>query len=705
MRSVAIALSIATLVAQQGGQKPVFRGGANFVLVDAYPTRGEEIVEGLTAADFQVFEDGKPQKIEAFEFVRVDRALSESERRDPNNQREMLEAAADPHNRVFVVSLDISHVTVEGSYAIRRPLLDALNRIIAPNDLFGVTTPYHRARDLVLGRRLMSLEEQLSRYWIWGERNSLVPFRPRDPREDELTDCFHTKLEPRPLRNPQEIVPVDWLVADGAVMRFFDEILIERLREDRTLTSLEDLVEHLGQLRESRSVLMPITDGWVLFAPNRVLESEPAGDARTSLPATPSAAALLGPKHTKDAATQWQKCLTEMNRLAALDHPRRFRDLMERANRRNVSFYPVRPAGLAAFDGGGAAERVIPNPKAMTGQTIVGPEQTILGRDSARMRDRLNGLRTIAENTGGLAVVETNDLAGGLRRIVNDVSAYYLIGYSSTNAVQDNRYRRIEVKVAAPDVRVRARRGYVAGPAKPAGAAAETAMVASGVTDAVNALGRLKPGAEIFVQAAVSATELTAVIELASERVARGAWPRGATIALEVTDAGGSRLGEGQAKIDVGARAALVRVAVTGSGPWRIRTRVTDGIDGPVDDRQEVSADPGKLLGPPVVYRATPAPASPLRPVADFQYRRTERVHVEWPVLAPIERREARLLGRNGQPLAVPVTVSDRETNGRSVLAADVNLAPLSAGDYVIDLTIGRGEMTEKKLVAIRVLQ
>ncbi len=148
-----------------------------------------------------------------------------------------------------------------------------------------------------------------------------------------------------------------------------------------------------------------------------------------------------------------------------------------------------------------------------------------------------------------------------------------------------------------------------------------------------------------------------------------------------------------------------MRVGVTGSGPWRIRTRVTDGVDGPVDDRQEVSADAGKLVGPPVIYRATPAPASPLRPVADFQYRRTERVHVEWPVLAPIERREARLLGRNGQPLAVPVTVSERETNGRSVLAADVNLAPLSAGDYVIDLTIGRGEMTEKKLVAIRVLQ
>ena len=52
------------------------------------PAATDRIVEGLTAADFQILEDGKPQKIEAFEFVRVEPGLSESERRDPNNQRE-----------------------------------------------------------------------------------------------------------------------------------------------------------------------------------------------------------------------------------------------------------------------------------------------------------------------------------------------------------------------------------------------------------------------------------------------------------------------------------------------------------------------------------------------------------------------------------------------------------------------------------------
>ena len=132
---------------------PVFRGGTNFVLVDAYPQRDGRIVEGLTAADFEIREDGQPQQVELFEFVRVEPSLSESTRRDPNNQREAEQLAADPHNRVFVVYLDTLHTTVAGSHNIRGPLVDALNRIIGPNDLFGVMTPNLDPRQIVFGRR------------------------------------------------------------------------------------------------------------------------------------------------------------------------------------------------------------------------------------------------------------------------------------------------------------------------------------------------------------------------------------------------------------------------------------------------------------------------------------------------------------------------------------------------------------------------
>src|SRR5580765_4180446 len=100
-----------TPVTQPPAQSPVSRGTANLVLVDAYPQRDGRVVEGLTAADFDILEDGKPQKVEAFEFVRIEPSPVESARRDPNNVREMYALAADPHNRVFVAYLDTLQTT------------------------------------------------------------------------------------------------------------------------------------------------------------------------------------------------------------------------------------------------------------------------------------------------------------------------------------------------------------------------------------------------------------------------------------------------------------------------------------------------------------------------------------------------------------------------------------------------------------------
>jgi hypothetical protein len=110
-------------------------------------------------------------------------------------------------------------------------------------------------------------------------------------------------------------------------------------------------------------------------------------------------------------------------------------------------------------------------------------------------------------------------------------------------------------------------------------------------------------------------------------------------------------------------------------------------------------------LGDPVVYRARPSPRAPLYAAADSRFRRTERVHVEWQVFDVLNRREARLLSREGQPLAVPVTVTERDVDGLPQVAADVNLAPLTDGDYVIELVVGSGAETQRALVAVRVVR
>ena len=400
--SAAFACS-AILVAQQ--RPPVFRGGAVLVTVDVYPQRDGRIAEGLTAVDFQILEDGKPQKIENLEFVRVEPG-PEAARRDPNTQRESLELASDPHNRVFIAFLDALHTAVDGSHNIRAPLVDTLNRIVAPNDLFGVMTQNVEARHLVLGRRTISVEEQLTRYWPWGERNRITS-DPTDPAELLLKGCFHSK--------PQNGGWADWIVLDEGVRRFLDEVLVDRRREDRTLTSLEDLVTYLSDLREARTVVILISDGWLQFEPNQALANESAAWAEPAPPITIGEGGRLGIGDKLDNNLSRTACNAELIRLAQMDDRRRLRDLVQRANRANVSFYPVTPSGLTAWD-------------TPIDQQRLPVDRPIEVREGARLRNRLEGLRMLADNTDGLAIVETNDLATGMRKIVNDTSAYYLLG-------------------------------------------------------------------------------------------------------------------------------------------------------------------------------------------------------------------------------------------------------------------------------------
>ena len=75
-------------------------------------------------------------------------------------------------------------------------------------------------------------------------------------------------------------------------------------------------------------------------------------------------------------------------------------------------------------------------------------------------------LTTLAADTGGRAFTATNDFGDAFARVQNDLAAYYLLGYSSTNPARDGKFRRIQVRVNRPDlksVRVEARPGYYAG--------------------------------------------------------------------------------------------------------------------------------------------------------------------------------------------------------------------------------------------------
>lgn len=640
-------------------QRPIFRSDAHFVTVDAYPTKDGKVVEGLTAADFIVEEDGKPQSVESFEFVDATGATPEATRRDPNTVAQSLLLASDARMRAFVVYLDIQHVSVGGANAARLPLITFINRLVGENDLLALTTSMVPAGGLTFGRRTMGVEDLLSRNWKWGTRDVVR----NTPLEDEFVQCF-----------PADNNGSEGWVRDGTAMRQLSAVLRERAREEAVLENLEDLVMYLGTLREGRTSVILFTEGWRLFR----------GDQ-----------GLMGYSGRRNP-----ECDRHLIRYANMDSQSRLRDIIALANRNNVVFYTVNPGGLQVFDYA-ISERVLG-----TGNINESP----MAQGFTNIQDRAGSIQTLANNTDGLAVLNTNDLKAGLQRVSDSLRAYYLLGYYSTNTAFDGRPRRIKVTVKQPGVDVTARRGYTAPNAaeRAARAAAEANPIAatgpSAVDLAMGGLARLRPDTDLYVHTTLVGTKLTTVAEVGAAQVARGALAKDGVLEVTVTGADGATVATVEVPVTSAMRAASAALdvpAATGALTVTAKVRTSGGT---FEVKTPTTRDDGTVLGAGLVYRATPSARSPLVPVASQLFRRTERVHIEWPVAGPLDSREGRLLGRNGEPVAITITLTEITRDGRQVLALDGLLAPLAPGDYVIEVTAGVGGKTETRLVAIRVV-
>jgi VWFA-related protein len=125
-------------------------------------------------------------------------------------------------------------------------------------------------------------------------------------------------------------------------------------------------------------------------------------------------------------------------------------DAIASATRGNTSIYAIDPRGLSTGDDD------------LISQSSTFPEQGV-GLNSLQRELRLSqdSLRVLAANTGGFAAVNQNDFNTAFDRIVQENSQYYLLGYYSSNTRRDGRYRKLEIRVKRPGLRVvRARNGY-----------------------------------------------------------------------------------------------------------------------------------------------------------------------------------------------------------------------------------------------------
>jgi hypothetical protein len=341
--------------------------------------------------------------------------------------------------------------------------------------------------------------------------------------------------------------------------------------------------------------------------------------------------------------------------------------------------------------------------------------------DAAMLRGRVDSLRTLAENTDGLALVNSNNLGADFKRIIADLSSYYLLGYYSSGKL-DGRFHSITVRVKRPGVQVRARRGYLAATPRAIDAAAATAA-ASAATNAaaaeahamdaillpLNAFGRDLP---IRVQA-VSGYRVggPASVWVVGELGAGDEWKAGAEADVLLTAGSGAAATLATAHVTVPIGARTFRVTLTPTSPLapgdyavRVRAHGTASSMATNETAHVVVSAPPEATGA-VFFRRGPTTGNKDVATADLRFRRSEQVKVEVPSVgepAPT----ARLLDRTGKALAVPVIAAVRDdADGTKWQTAQLALAPLATGDYVIEISrAGGAGTTTRTLVAFRVV-
>ena len=641
--------------AQSPGQtSPTFRTGANYVRVDVYATQNGNPVTDLRQDEFTVLEDGKRQEVDRFEFINIRDGGPAPVFLEPATVTAARQPTVDGRTRLFVLFLDRPHVDDKGSSTIREPLLNALRRTISDRDLVAVMTPDMTVTELTFSTKTTALERFIERDRFWGERSRLAGV---DPFELELKRCFPSAPEV--------------------------EELIARRREKRTMDAVQSLVEYLGNLREERKAILLFSSGWLRFEPTRKFDN--LGGRPPIVP--PAIGPLPGRGTAGDVAQTDAEvraaCLTERDVLANVNHEFAMSRMMALANRGNTSFYPIDPRGLAVFDD--------PD-KVLSGGSAAAVEY-----DRRNLSKRLSALRELADGTDGLAVVNTNSLDAGLRRIVDDLSSYYLLSYAS-NGPLDGKFHSITVRSSRPGVSIRARRGFLASePGVPSttrnGVAPASPVAPDAVTLATrSAFDRLAASVRDVPSGAIVAAGWTSLGSAAVPSFTIVAEVRdrtkGATIDVIITSQDGTTAASGRGRIDPGSASVIFSVGGTETvraGAYAAQIRIQDS------NGTETLRVPVNLPSPPggtgaVYYKRGQSTGNREVATADLRFRRSDRLRIELPATSDTPG-DLRLLDRSGNPLGVPLEANVRTGNeGVRWTSVSLSLAPLAAGDYLVEI-------------------
>ena len=396
--------------------QPTFQVSVNYVDVDVTVTDAAGgFVRDFSRDDFELLEDGKPQRVDTFSLVElpIERpvrflALGRPVQSDVRSNRDV------SSGRVYILVLDDLNVSALRTTAVRKNARTFIEQNLGPHDMAAVVTTSGRkdaaqeftsdpvlltsAIDRFVGQRLQSAEDQRIENYYQSLLLEGLNTQTNTGQEQEQT------IENPITRNMQ-----------------FDPSNLERgQRAVGVLNTLENLATYLQGVRGRRKALLWFSEG--IDYPMADVFDSPSGNEIFQA--------------TRDAITA--------------------------AARANVNFFAIDPRGLMGLTTD-FIESTKSGPPGYAGTDPTKPAGTPFSGIQALTNEMCltqNSLRTLSEGTGGFAAVDTNDFTETFTRIVETNSRYYLLGYTPPNHPRDGRFHRIEVKVKRPGLTVVARRGY-----------------------------------------------------------------------------------------------------------------------------------------------------------------------------------------------------------------------------------------------------
>lgn len=387
---------------QQRTEQPVFRTGVQIVEVDVRVfDRDGRFVSNLTRDDFEVIESGSPQKI--LTLYLVDGRPAGSDRSGPAPATPVAPVASPATARqTWIFVFDLNHLAPGGAFDRAKKAVEAyvLDRF-REGDLGGIV-----AGTRMVNNRLTSIREEL-----------VEAARSVKPNADSRTRHLALTREWPRLQDEYEALQIannDREAIQRAVIRACND------DPDACRVTQPDL-----QVREKAQRLR--VD--IHRATQETLAAVNALASGLSRVPGPKTVVFLSDGFVvQDVETSLRSVVGQMARAGARVYAIDMRGL----NRGNQS---------ALID------------QAAVGDSAGGPA----GMDALE-----DGPNSLAVDTGGMMIRNENNIGRALETIAADSNHYYVIGYQPLDAVFDGRFRPIEVRVRQGNVRVRARRGYLA---------------------------------------------------------------------------------------------------------------------------------------------------------------------------------------------------------------------------------------------------